>query len=220
MSHKLSKEQLDSIFKDIAKELKKKIKNRALSYELIIVGGASILLNYSFRETTVDIDCLDVQDALMNEIISNVGEKYQLPNGWINTDFIKTNSYTPKLIQYSSYYKSYANGSLVVRTIKDEYLIAMKMMAARKYKHDYSDIFGIIKENPSLSFDKVMKAVENLYGDSSKILSEMITFVKSLFEPNTISYADIEKGEKETETILLTKYSRKNWHIILIMIIS
>ena len=210
MSHKLSKEQLDSIFKDIAKELKKKIKNRALSYELIIVGGASILLNYSFRETTVDIDCLDVQDALMNEIISNVGEKYQLPNGWINTDFIKTNSYTPKLIQYSSYYKSYANGSLVVRTIKDEYLIAMKMMAARKYKHDYSDIFGIIKENPSLSFDKVMKAVENLYGDSSKILSEMITFVKSLFEPNTISYADIEKGEKETETILLTKYSRKN----------
>ena len=210
MSHKLSKEQLDSIFKDIAKELKKKIKNKALSYELIIVGGASILLNYSFRETTVDIDCLDIQDALMNEIINNVGEKYQLPNDWINTDFIKTNSYTPKLIQYSSYYKSYANGSLVIRTIKDEYLIAMKMMAARKYKHDYSDIFGIIKENPSFSFDKVMKAVENLYGDSSKIPSEMVAFVKSLFEPNTISYADIEKGEEETETILLTKYSRKN----------
>ena len=210
MSHKLSKEQLDSIFKDIAKELKKKIKNKALSYELIIVGGASILLNYSFRETTVDIDCLDIQDALMNEIINNVGEKYQLPNDWINTDFIKTNSYTPKLIQYSSYYKSYANGSLVIRTIKDEYLIAMKMMAARKYKHDYSDIFGIIKEDPSLSFDKVMKAVENLYGDSSKIPSEMVAFVKSLFEPNTISYADIEKGEEETETILLTKHSRKN----------
>lgn len=210
MSHKLSKEQLDSIFKDIAKELKKKIKNKALSYELIVVGGASILLNYSFRETTVDIDCLDVQDALMNEIINSVGEKYQLPNGWINTDFIKTNSYTPKLIQYSSYYKSYANGSLVVRTIKDEYLIAMKMMAARKYKHDYSDIFGIIKENPTLSHEKVMKAIVNLYGDISKISDEMITFVKSLFEPNSISYADIEKGEKETETILLTKYSRKN----------
>ena len=210
MSHKLSKEQLDSIFNDIAKELKKKIKSKALSYELIIVGGASILLNYSFRETTVDIDCLDVQDALMNEIINDVGEKYQLPNGWINTDFVKTDSYTPKLIQYSSYYKSYANGSLVIRTIKDEYLIAMKMMAARKYKHDYSDIFGIVKENRSLSLDKIMEAVKNLYGDSSKIPSEMVTFVESLFEPNTISYADIEKGEKETETILLTKYSRKN----------
>lgn len=210
MSHKLSKEQLDSIFKDIAKELKKRIKNKAFSYELIIVGGASILLNYSFRETTVDIDCLDVQDALMNEIINNVGEKYQLPNGWINTDFVKTDSYTPKLIQYSSYYKSYANGSLVVRTIKDEYLIAMKMMAARKYKHDYSDIFGIIKENPHLSYDKVIKAVKNLYGDTSKISNEMIVFVKSLFEPNSISYTELENGEKETEEILLAKYSRKN----------
>ena len=220
MSHKLSKEQLDSIFKDIAKELKKKIKNKALSYELIIVGGASILLNYSFRETTVDIDCLDIQDALMNEIINNVGEKYQLPNDWINTDFIKTNSYTPKLIQYSSYYKSYANGSLVIRTIKDEYLIAMKMMAARKYKHDYSDIFGIVKENPSLSYNDVIKAVKDLYGDTSKISKEMNDFVRSIFEPNSISYDELEKGEQEAETILLRKYSRKNWHIILIMIIS
>ena len=210
MSHKLSKEQLDSIFKDIAKELKKKIKNKALSYELIIVGGASILLNYSFRETTVDIDCLDVQDALMNEIINIVGEKYQLPNDWINTDFIKTNSYTPKLIQYSSYYKSYANGSLVIRTIKDEYLIAMKMMAARKYKHDYSDIFGIVKENPSLSYNDVIKAVKDLYGDTSKISKEMNDFVRSIFEPNSISYDELEKGEQEAETILLRKYSRKN----------
>ncbi len=210
MSHKLSKEQLDSLFKDIAKELKKRIKNKAFSYELIVVGGASILLNYSFRETTVDIDCLDVHDALMNEIINYVGDKYQLPNDWINTDFIKTNSYTPKLIQYSSFYKNYANGSLVVRTIKDEYLIAMKMMAARKYKHDYSDIFGIIKENPSLSYDGVIKAVKDLYGDTSKISKEMNDFVRSIFEPNSISYDELEKGEQETETILLRKYSRKN----------
>lgn len=210
MSHKLSKEQLDSLFKDIAKELKKRIKNKAFSYELIIVGGASILLNYSFRETTVDIDCLDVHDALMNEIINYVGDKYQLPNDWINTDFIKTNSYTPKLIQYSSFYKSYANGSLVVRTIKDEYLIAMKMMAARKYKHDYSDIFGIVKENPSLSYNDVIKAVKDLYGDTSKISKEMNDFVRSIFEPNSISYDELEKGEQETETILLRKYSRKN----------
>ena len=210
MSHKLSKEQLDSLFKDIAKELKKRIKNKAFSYELIIVGGASILLNYSFRETTVDIDCLDVHDALMNEIINYVGDKYQLLNDWINTDFIKTNSYTPKLIQYSSFYKSYANGSLVVRTIKDEYLIAMKMMAARKYKHDYSDIFGIVKENPSLSYNDVIKAVKDLYGDTSKISKEMNDFVRSIFEPNSISYDELEKGEQETETILLRKYSRKN----------
>ena len=150
--YKFNKDELDNIFVDIAKELKKKLKGKNFSYELIVVGGASILLNYSFRMSTIDIDCLDVNDALMNEIVNKVGDKYDLPNGWINTDFTRTNSYTPKLVQHSCFYKSYSNGTLVVRTIKDEYLVAMKMVAARKYKHDYSDIFGIIKENKSVSF--------------------------------------------------------------------
>ena len=175
MSYSFSKEQLDNIFKDIGKELKKKLKNKNFSYELIIVGGASILLNYSFRMSTIDIDCLDVNDALMNEIINEITNKYQLPNGWINTDFTKTNSYTPKLIQYSSFYKSYSNGALVVRTIKDEYLIAMKMVAARKYKHDYSDIYGIIKENKALTFDKIKTSIINLYGNADVVSEEMMS---------------------------------------------
>ena len=140
MLYNLSKEQIDNIFLDIAKELKKKLRGRKFSYELIVVGGASILLNYSFRASTVDIDCVDVNDALMNEIINEVGDKYNLPIGWINTDFLKTNSYSSKLMQYSSFYKSYLGDTLIVRTIKDEYLIAMKVISARKYKNDYSDI--------------------------------------------------------------------------------
>ena len=209
MSYSFSKEQLDNIFKDIGKELKKKLKNKNFSYELIIVGGASILLNYSFRMSTIDIDCLDVNDALMNEIINEITNKYQLPNGWINTDFTKTNSYTPKLIQYSSFYKSYSNGALVVRTIKDEYLIAMKMVAARKYKHDYSDIYGIIKENKALTFDKIKTSIINLYGNADVVSEEMMSFVEKLFNDSSLIYSDIEKQETETKETLLKKYSNK-----------
>lgn len=209
MSYSFSKEQLDNIFKDIGKELKKKLKNKNFSYELIIVGGASILLNYSFRMSTIDIDCLDVNDALMNEIINEITNKYQLPNGWINTDFTKTNSYTPKLIQYSSFYKSYSNGALVVRTIKDEYLIAMKMVAARKYKHDYSDIYGIIKENKALTFDKIKTSIINLYGNADVVSEEMMSFVEKLFSDSSLIYSDIEKQETETKETLLKKYSNK-----------
>ena len=209
MSYSFSKEQLDNIFKDIGKELKKKLKNKKFSYELIIVGGASILLNYSFRMSTIDIDCLDVNDALMNEIINEITNKYQLPNGWINTDFTKTNSYTPKLIQYSSFYKSYSNGALVVRTIKDEYLIAMKMVAARKYKHDYSDIYGIIKENKALTFDKIKTSIINLYGNANVVSEEMMSFVEKLFSDSSLIYSDIEKQETETKETLLKKYSNK-----------
>ena len=44
-----------------------------------------------------------------------------------------TLSYSPKLEQYSVYYKSFY-GVLNVRTISAEYLIAMKLCSGRKYK--------------------------------------------------------------------------------------
>lgn len=209
-SYNLTKEQLDNIFKELANTLKKKLKGKKFSYELIIVGGASILLNYSFRMSTIDIDCLDMNDALMNETINAVASKYDLPNGWINTDFIKTNSYTPKLIQYSTFYKSYANNTLIVRTIKDEYLIAMKMVAARKYKHDYSDIYGILKENKSLKYEDIITAVKNLYGTIEIVNAEMLGFVKKLFENTSIDYADIEKAEEEERAIVSKTIHKKN----------
>ena len=208
MLYSFTKQQLDNIFKDIAKELKKKLKNRQFSYELIIVGGASILLNYSFRMSIIDIDCLDVNDALMNEIVNEVWNKYHLPNGWINTDFIKTNSYTPKLIQYSEFYKSYAHGVLVVRTIKNEYLIAMKMVAARKYKHDYSDIFGIIKENNSLSLEKIKIAIIDLYGSLDVISEEMMQFVVNLFNNPFLDYAELEMQKEHNKETIVQRYKK------------
>ena len=185
-SFSFTKEELEKVFRDIGKELKKKLKGNKFSYELIVVGGASILLNYSFRMSTIDVDCLDVNDALMNEIVDEVGDKYNLPSGWINTDFVNTNSYTPKLVQYSSFYKSYSNDSLVVRTIKDEYLVAMKMVAARKYKHDYSDIYGIIRENKCLSMETIKTAVVNLYGSLDVVSSDMMAFVSDLFSNKSL----------------------------------
>ena len=207
-SYRFTKTELDSILSELGKELNKRIKGKKLSYELIVVGGASILLNYSFRMSTVDIDCLDVNDALMNEIISSVGEKYNLPNGYINTDFIRTNSYTPKIIQFSSFYKSYSNGALVVRTIKDEYLIAMKMVAARKYKHDYSDIFGIIKENPDLSYERIEKAIADLYGSDKLISVEMKDFVKELFNKPSFDLSDLEKEEESNKEMVLKRNAK------------
>ena len=208
-SPNLSKEKMDILFKEIAKELKKKLKGKKFSYELIVVGGASILLNYSFRMSTIDIDCLDLNDALMNEIVNEVGNKYQLPNGWINTDFIKTNSFTPKLIQFSSYYKSFSNDALIVRTIKDEYLIAMKMVAARKYKHDYSDIYGILNENHSINYEMIVKAIVNLYGGLDVVSGETLAFVKQILEGSNVNYLDLEKSEAEEKEIILKNIHKK-----------
>ena len=182
----LEKENLETYFSDLGKLLKKKIKNNTYSVELIVVGGASIILNYDFRGTTVDIDCIDVNGALMNEVVGQIADKYDLPEDWINTDFVKTASYSSSLIRYSTLYKTYGNGVLSIRTIKGEYLIAMKIMSGRKYKNDYSDIYGIIKwhkrNNKQITIDEVDKAIVELYGSLSKVDKDAYNFTSNVIK--------------------------------------
>ena len=45
----------------------------------------------------------------MKEAINTVGDRLELPVGWLNTDFAHTKSYTPRLVEYSKYYKTFAN---------------------------------------------------------------------------------------------------------------
>ena len=208
MSYKeLKREDLETYFVALANSLKKKTKVKNFSYELIIVGGASIILNYSFRESTIDIDCLDMQEALMNETVNEVGEKYKLPNGWINTDFVKTDSYSPVLIQYSTFYKTYGNGILTVRTIKDEYLVAMKLKSARRYKHDYSDIVGIVLaniENKQFTFESVITAFKKLYGNTDCIKNEALLFLRDVFSNKATNYKEITELENKNKELLVS----------------
>ena len=89
-------------FSELAKEIKKEC-GRDANVELIVVGGASILLNYDFRESTIDVDALVSSRISIKESINRVGDKYGLPNGWINSDFKTTNSFSPKIVQFSKY---------------------------------------------------------------------------------------------------------------------
>lgn len=43
----------------------------------------------------------------MKDAINSVAEKLSLPAGWLNTDFVKTDSYTPRLVEHSKYYRTF-----------------------------------------------------------------------------------------------------------------
>ncbi|MCR5185395.1 MAG: hypothetical protein K6C32_04905 [Bacilli bacterium] len=214
----INKENVENILNDLAKQIRKKNKAKGLSCELIIVGGASILLNYGFRDSTEDIDCYDSNGLLMNEVIDEIAKKYSLPSDWINTSFIHSSSYSPKLVQYSTFYKTYCNGVLIVRTIKDEYLLAMKMVSARKYKNDYSDVAGIIhylkSNNIELTFERIEKAVIDLYGDTTLISKEMIAFVKREFASDNNDYEDVKEIEKNNRLIAIKTTGDKDAKIM------
>ena len=208
----LDRELLEQCFKELAKALRKRTKVSGINCELIVVGGASILLNYGFRNSTSDVDCVDEQKILMNEVINDIAGKYMLPNSWINTDFMNSKSYSPTLSQHSVYYRSYGNGALVVRTIKDEYLLAMKVVSGRKYKNDYSDIYGILtfcnEKGRKISIEMLDDAIVDLYGSINKADPEALAFARRIIaDPESVSYAEIKGTEEANAKLLKIKLS-------------
>lgn len=200
-----TKENLDSYLRELAKEFRKKNGNK-MSAEIILIGGASILINYGFREMTYDMDAIIKSSGAMKEAINTVGDRLELPVGWLNTDFANTKSYTPRLVEYSKYYKTFAN-ILQVRTVSAEYLVAMKLMAGRQYKNDLSDIVGILIEQEErkkpLSFEVIQKAIVDLYDSYDKIPEESRVFMEAVYNKEDLhdfyrQCREIEQENKDT----------------------
>lgn len=202
-----TKENLDKYLKELAKEFRR-LNGSRMRAELILVGGASILVNYGFREMTYDIDAYIQASSSMKDAINQVGDRLGLPNGWMNTDFTRTTSYTSKLAQYSKYYKTFSN-ILEVRTIAAEYLVVMKLMAGRQYKNDLSDVIGILLEQQmrgdAIPLEIIRGAAENLYGSYNNLPKESRTFIEAALSNKDLKslYENVRKDEQENKDILL-----------------
>lgn len=207
-----NKENVGDYFKELSKEIKKEF-GRQANIELIVVGGASILLNYGFRESTQDIDAFVATHSSIKEAINRVGDKFNLPNGWINSDFKQTLSFSPKLIQVSKPYRTY-NQVLSVRTVSEEYLVAMKLASFRQYKTDSSDIIGIIQEQrikgDPITFEAVDNAVRLLYNGWENMPDKSKDFLISALNPDLPQGVyDIAKNTEETNKTLLVNFEKE-----------
>jgi hypothetical protein len=176
--------------------------------ELVLIGGASVLINYGFRNMTTDIDALIQAASAMKEAINHVGDRYGLPNGWLNADFTSTDSYSVKLTQFSVYYKTYAN-IVTIRTVAAEYLIAMKLCSGRQYKSDLSDVLGILAEHEKrgspITMEQILKAVADLYGDWDSLPETSRAFIENVMEDGRFEtlYEQTVSGEKEIGAMLI-----------------
>lgn len=204
MSHDIAftNENIDNYLKALAKEYRK-LSGKKMPAEIIIVGGASTLINYGFRENTYDIDAIMQSSFAMKDAISNISNSMNLKPSWINSDFIKTKSYSPKLIQYSKYYKTFSN-IVQFRTVTGEYLIAMKLMSARQFKNDLSDIVGIIKENlPRIKLEDIKRACEELYNGYENLPDFSKCFIENLYTSFNISYEETREKEVANKKLLI-----------------
>lgn len=206
-SNYFTKENLNTYLKELGKEYKK-INGKSMPAEIILIGGAAILANYGFREMTTDVDAVIHAVSSMKEAVNHVGDKYNLPNGWLNADFMKTDSYSSKLDQYSVYYREFSN-VLTVRTVSAEYLIAMKLCSGRKYKKDLSDVIGILAEHEKrgepITMGRIDKAVTDLYGSWKKISEDSKNFIQEAMEKGNFekAYAEISAEETKAKGLLI-----------------
>ena len=95
-----TKENLDICLRELGKEFRK-LNGTAMKAELTLIGGAAILANYGFRDSTYDVDAIIQSSSAMKDAVNRVGDKFGLPNGWLNADFTRTSSYSPKLAALS-----------------------------------------------------------------------------------------------------------------------
>lgn len=195
-----TKANLEYYLKELAKEYKKR--GKGTPAEMILVGGASVLINYDFRMASYDIDADYDEPYVMKDAINAVGDKFGLPNGWVNSDFKKTASYSPKIVQYSEYYKTFS-GVLTVRTVRAEYLVAMKLVSGRQYKKDLSDIAGIVLEqrqaDKPLNYEIIDKAVTDLYGGWHKVSDYAKEVLVQVLSSDDLDQLFVSLGEDEAE---------------------
>ena len=202
-----TKENLDQYLKELAKEFRK-LNGKTIPADIVLIGGASVGINYGFRNMTYDMDAVINASASMKDAINHVGDKYNLPNGWLNTDFMKTTSYSPKIIQYAKYYRTFSN-IVTFRTIAGEYLLAMKLMAGRKYKYDLSDVIGILweheKSGTPISLNQIKKAAADFYDSYDKLPEYSRLFIERIIADKEYekTYEKVRNMESENKDILL-----------------
>jgi len=189
-----NKEKLNDLLNKLSKVYKKLGGRKAVS-QIVLVGGASVLAAYHFRDSTTDIDAFG---NILKEAVVKIADEYNLPYDWLNKDFMKSESYTPLLYDYSVYYKTF-NQVFEVRIVKGACLIAMKLKSARTYKKDLSDIIGILKEEKEnghpLTLEEVKTMYNKLYGNDSYDKLEVET--RDFFE----THINLESFDKNFKII-------------------
>ena len=164
----ISRKNLDEIFTALADEYVKAGGKEA--FNIYVVGGAAIVINFDYRLSTMDIDAFFVKNDCLTTAIANVANNLKLPQDWLNKDFVSTPSYTDNLVAHSKLYRSY-NGVINVYVLETKYIIAMKLKSSRPTGGDLDDIIKMIHElrlkGEDIAYDQIIEAYKELYSDFS-----------------------------------------------------
>jgi hypothetical protein len=159
---------------------------QGITGEVCLFGGTVMVLAFTARLTTKDVDALFQPTQLIRELAKKIGEEQHLPTSWLNDGvkgFVSVRHETTagNLPQFPH---------LRLAMPVPEYLLAMKCMAARiggttDEPSDVADIVFLIRHLKLKSAKEVLDLVGQYY-PASRIPVKTQYLVEGLFEEGKI----------------------------------
>jgi hypothetical protein len=162
--------------------LSDKLREQNVVGELCLFGGTVMVLGYSARLSTKDVDAVFQPSTAIRAAAAAIADEQDLPQHWLNDGVkgfvsVRHNLTTGDLPQFSN---------LRLTMPVPEYLLAMKCMAARVGGYsgeasDIPDILFLIKHLNLKSADEVLRIVGEYY-PANQIPVKTQFLVESLFQ--------------------------------------
>lgn len=179
----IRRDDIDIIFDALADEYLKL--NGEDIFDVYLVGGAAIVLNFEYRASTIDIDAYFKNNQQINQAIDEVSKRLDLPKDWLNCDFMVTPSYSPVIVNKAKLYKAFRK-VIKVHLLEPKYLIAMKLKSSRPTGGDLDDVIRMIYElrykNIPISYEEIINAYKELYLDFSNTYDYFLKKTRDTFD--------------------------------------
>jgi Nucleotidyltransferase of unknown function (DUF6036) len=141
-----------------------------VTLELCLFGGSAMMLAYSARETTKDVDVIARPSEVALRLAAAVAQRLNLDESWMNNDvqrFVSDRgTFAPLQIQEL---ESAAKRRLKITRASAGYLLAMKCLAGRSalpgFPGDIADIRFLIRKMDIRSLEQVQEHLSRFYPD-------------------------------------------------------
>lgn len=163
------------------RHLSDRLQDKGVIGEINILGGTAMMLAFQARQSTKDVDAIFAPVDVVREAARLVAGELDLPVDWLNDAVKGFASERPRFQKVEGL--DFPN--LRVQTPVPEYLLAMKVMAARVgfsgERGDGGDILFLIELLKLKNSEEVLNIVQEYY-DPAKILPRSVYLVDEIFE--------------------------------------
>ena len=139
----LNVNDMEQLLVRLAVKLSNKYPRKVINF--YIVGGCAMVMGYRTRYGSTDIDAFWSDDLNISKDVKEVAKEFNIQDGWLNSDFKKSEGYTNAIMYNSTLYSTILNCNFYI--VNPELLLCMKLIAFRTRvgKYDIDDLYNLEK---------------------------------------------------------------------------